>query len=102
MLNRSFPNIFINKPIGVTNKKKIMNKTMGESFFPNNYPNIIQIFLKGFRTLEFKSPNIKNISAIIIDHILKFPSFKIGHIDIIKKTTKKSIPNPLLLPFFFI
>ena len=102
MLNRSFLKIFINKPIGVTSKKKIMNRTMGEIIFPNNSPNLIQIFLKGFRTLEFKIPSIKNISAITIDHSLTFPSFIIGHIDIIKKTTKKSIPNPLLLSFFFI
>ena len=102
MLNRSFLKIFINNPIGVISKKKIMNKITGEIIFPNNSPNFIQIFLNGLKTLELNTPKVKNISAITIDHNLKSPLFKIGHIDIIKKTTKKSIPNSLLLLFFII
>ncbi len=102
MFNKSFLKIFINKPMGVTNKKKIINKTNGEIIFPSNSPNFNQIFLSGLKTLEFKIPNVKKIIAIIIDHILKCPSFIIGQTAIIKKTIKKSIPNPLLLPFFLI
>ena len=36
-----------------------MPKTIGEIIFPRSSPNLIQIFLRGVKILEFKIPNIK-------------------------------------------
>ena len=82
------------------NKKKIINKTIGEIIFPKNSPNFIQSFLKGVKILEFKIPKIKKISDMTSDQILKSPPFRTGHMEIIRNTIKKSIPKPLLIPFF--
>ena len=66
-----------------------MPKTIGEIIFPRSSPNLIQIFLRGVKILEFKIPNIKKINAILTDHNLKSPPLEIGHIEIIKKNNKK-------------
>ena len=57
-LSRSFLNIFINKPIGVTTKKNIIPITRGETIFPNNIPNLNQSLLSGDKIAEFNKPKI--------------------------------------------
>ncbi len=88
--------------MGVINKKKIIERTIGEIILPNNSPNLIQILFAGVKNFEFRRPNTRKIKAIIKDHNLKSPPLNNGHIEIITKTIKKSIPKPLLLSFLFI
>ncbi len=77
-----------------------MSITIGEITFPNNSPNFNQIKFKGVKNFEFNSPRNKKIIEIGIGHILGICPWRIGHNDINKKTTKKSIPKLLLeLPF---
>ena len=84
--------------MGVTTKKNIILITIGETIFPKIVPNLNQILFKGVKILEFINPKIKKIIEIINDHTLKFPSFIKGNMEIIKKTTKNTIPKLLLEP----
>ena len=88
--------------MGVINEKKIIERTIGEIILPNNSPNLIQILFAGVKNFEFRRPNTRKIKAIIKDHNLKSPPLDNGHIEIIAKTIKKSIPKPLVLSFSFI
>jgi len=81
--------------MGVTTKKKIILITIGETICPKITPNLNQILFKGVKILEFINPKIRKIIEIINDHILKFPSFIKGNSEIVKKTTKNTIPKLL-------
>ena len=98
----SLPNIFIIKPIGVTTKKNTKPKIIGEIKFPRNRPNLNQSLFSGLKILEFIIPRTRNIIETIKDQILKSFPFKSGKIEIIKKTTKKTIPKLLFDPSFIV
>jgi len=65
--------------------------------FPNKIPNLNHKIFSGFNNFEFNNPKIKKINDIIRDQILISPFLSIGHKDINKNTTKKTIPKFLLL-----
>ena len=69
-LNRSFPNTLINRPIGVTTKKKIIPMIIGDIIFPKITPNLNHNLFSGVKIFEFNSPKIMKIKEIIKDHIL--------------------------------
>ena len=69
-LNRSFPNTFIIRPIGVTTKKKIIPMIIGDIIFPRNIPNLNQSLFKGVKILELNKPRTKKIKEIIADQTL--------------------------------
>tara|TARA_B100001123_G_C14660999_1_gene769580 strand:+ start:233 stop:589 length:357 start_codon:yes stop_codon:yes gene_type:complete len=85
--------IFIKKPIGVINIKKIIPITIGETTIPNNFPNSNHNLLKGYSNFELNIPKTKKIEAKIIDQILMFPSSINGHRPIKIKTRKNTIPK---------
>ena len=89
-LSKSFLNILIIKPIGVTTKKKISPIISGDIILPSNIPNLDQSLLSGVKIFEFDRPNNKKITDITRDHILISPSFFNGKIAIIKNTIKKN------------
>ena len=95
------PKIFINIPIGVTTKKKITPRTIGETNLPSKIPNLNQILFNGYKIEEFINPRIKKIIDKTTDHILILPPFNNGNIAIMKNTTKKTIPK-LLFELIFI
>ena len=51
----------MNKPIGVTTKKKIIPITTGETILPSNIPNLNHKRFNGLNIFEFIKPNTKNI-----------------------------------------
>ena len=61
--------------MGVTTKKNIIPIISGDITFPNSNPNLNQSLFKGVKTLEFISPKIKKIIAVMRDHILNSPLF---------------------------
>ena len=94
----SFPNILINKPIGVTTIKNIIIITIGEIIFPKNIPNLNQTILSGDNIFEFNSPKNKKTIEIAINHILISPLLMIGYRPNIKKNIKNTIPKLLFEP----
>ena len=74
--------------------------TIGEIIFPKNMPNLNQILLSGVNIFEFIKPSVKKIIDTIKDQILISLPLNKGHKDIIKNTTKKTIPKFLLDPIF--
>mgnify|MGYP001260270775 CR=1 FL=1 len=83
------------RPVGVTTRKKIITKTIGETIFPSKIPNLNQILFNGDKIDEFNKPKIKKIIDTITAQILMFPSLNNGNIDKIKKNIKKTIPKLL-------
>ena len=63
---------------------------------PNKIPNFIHKKFNGFKKFELNKPKIKKIREIQIGIILISPLDFSGQTAIIKKTTKKTIPKPLL------
>ena len=78
---------------------------MGDIIFPNNIPNLNHTLFNGVSIFDFKIPNIKKIIETINDQYLNSFSSNKGQIDIIKKTTKKTMPKllfePILILFCF-
>ena len=72
--------------------------TIGETKLPNKIPNLNQILFNGVRNLEFTSPKVKKIIAIIKGQILIFPSLNKGNTETVKKNIKKTIPKLLFVP----
>mgnify|MGYP006128612839 CR=1 FL=1 len=95
------PKIFISIPIGVTTKKKITPRTIGETILPSKIPNLNQILFSGYKIEEFINPRIKKIIDNAADHTLIFPSLNNGNIAIMKNNIKKTIPK-LLFELIFI
>ena len=93
LFNKSFPRIFIKKPVGVITRKKIIAITTGAIIEPRNKPNLNQAIFKGVKNFELIKPSAKNNTATKIAHILKELSFNNGHKDIIKNTKKKTKPK---------
>ena len=72
---------------------------------PNNIPILNHILFNGVRIFEFIIPNRRKTTEIIKDqYLISLPSNK-GQIEIIKKTTKKTMPKllfePTLILLFF-
>jgi hypothetical protein len=61
-------------PIGVTIKKKIKPKTIGDIIFPSRIPNWIHNLFKSVNKLGLKIVIIKNTKDRKIDQILIKPS----------------------------
>ena len=99
--NKSLPKILIKKAMGVTTVKKTTPITIGETIFPRINPNLNQVLFKGVKIIAFINPKTRNIIATNKDHVLIFPSLKIGQIEINKKTIKNTIPK-LLFELIFI
>ena len=91
--NKFLPKIFINSDVGVTTAKKTIPITIGETTLPNKIPNLYQTIFNGVKIREFIKPRIKKNIASIIDHTLIFPSFNNGQNEMIRNTTKKTIPK---------
>ena len=91
----SLPNSLSNNPVGVTIKKKIVPKIIGDTIFPKKIPNLNHSLFKGVKIVELINPNIKKIKDTIKDHNLKSPSLINGYNAIIKKTIKKTITKLL-------
>ena len=65
--NISLPNNLIIRPIGVTTKKNIIPKIIGDIILPKSIPNLNQILFKGDKRLELRTPKTKNIKDTIKD-----------------------------------
>ena len=76
--------------------------TIGAIMEPNTIPNLNHRMFNGVNSFEFIRPKIKKIIAIMIDQILGMPSYVSGHKDMIKKTTKKTIPKLLFEPILIL
>ena len=78
---------------------------MGETIAPKNIPNLNHTLFNGVSIFDFKIPNIKKIIETIKAQYLNSFSSNKGQIDIIKKTTKKTMPKllfePILILFCF-
>ena len=75
---------------------------MGDIIFPNNIPNLNHTLFNGVSIFDFKIPNIKKIIETIKAQYLNSFSSNKGQIEIIKKTTKKTIPKLLLEPILIL
>ena len=83
-------------PVGVTMTKNTNPIIIGDIRTPKTVPIRSHNLFNGFNNLEFKIPKIRKISDKIKDHIIKSPLNFNGHNDIVKNTTKNSIPKLLL------
>ena len=94
--NKSLPNSFIIKEIGVITKKKIIPITIGETNFPNKIPNLTQALFKGVSIFDLVNPKNKKIKETTNDQILMPSLFNNGNTAMMKKKIKKTIPKLLL------
>ena len=93
LFNKSLPNNFIIKPVGVTTAKNTIPIIIGETIPPKKIPNLNHSLFSGVNNLELKIPKIKKIIDKTNDHNLNSsPDFK-GHKATIKNTTKNTSPK---------
>ena len=85
-------------PVGVTTKKNTKPITIGETYLPNNIPNLNHNMFSGVKIFEFFNPSKRNADDIINDHILMSLFLSKGYKPINKKTTKKTMPKLLFEP----
>ena len=68
--NKSFRNNRINRPIGVTTKKKMIPIIIGDINFPNKIPNLNHKRFNGLNIFEFNIPSTKKTNEINKDQNL--------------------------------
>ena len=88
------------KPMGVTTKKNIIAIINGEIILPKSTPNLNQIWLSGFKILEFNNPKTRKIKETIRDHALISSLLITGYKAINKNTIKKNNTKTSIWTYF--